>query len=103
MQTGNTISLAARLAGEPATQHKYHWLKSMTAILSYLLGSLVFGTIAQIETRKQYIRWRVFLVTLLQTLSLLVCAGLAQSHIVSNRASSSHNIFSSGSKKKNDV
>lgn len=42
LQTGNTITLAARITGEPATQHKYHWLKNLTAIASFNLGSFIF-------------------------------------------------------------
>ncbi|KAK5952663.1 hypothetical protein OHC33_006255 [Knufia fluminis] len=117
LQTGNTIVVAVRTAGKPLAQHRFAFLKSIAAVISYSLGATVFNLLhrkidavgpdeegvqdgsSSRSTRNATVRWKLMLSFLIQAICIAVAAVLAQRHIVSNQKISDTSQFSSGNER----
>ncbi|KFY47385.1 hypothetical protein V494_00010 [Pseudogymnoascus sp. VKM F-4513 (FW-928)] len=82
MQTGNTIILALGASSQPVSQ-PYIWLKSLTAIVFFLVGCYFFA-----QSRRIYPHRRITLAAsfLIQAALIFVAAALVQRHVVPSPA-----------------
>ncbi|OBT97565.1 hypothetical protein VE01_04529 [Pseudogymnoascus verrucosus] len=78
MQTGNTIILALGASGQPVSQ-PYIWLKSLTAIVFFLIGCYFFAQSRRIHPHRRFTLAASFLV---QAILIFVAAALVQRHVV---------------------
>ncbi|KAL8739090.1 MAG: hypothetical protein Q9181_000201 [Wetmoreana brouardii] len=72
MQTGNTIFLALGVAGLPTNRAPLQWLRSLLAIFSFMMGSLISSALARPFGTTR--RLTLSISFLLQGLSILVAA-----------------------------
>lgn len=78
---GNTVFLALGASGQPSTR-PYGWLKSLTSIIFFMLGCLLF-----IQTRHRFSpgplkRLTLSLSFLIQAICIFIAAALVQSRII---------------------
>ncbi|OBT58679.1 hypothetical protein VE04_01086, partial [Pseudogymnoascus sp. 24MN13] len=78
MQTGNTIILALGASGQPVSQ-PYIWLKSLTAIVFFLVGCYFFAQSRRTTRTAASPSPPTFLV---QAILIFVAAALVQRHVV---------------------
>ncbi|KAK3676032.1 hypothetical protein LTR78_004224 [Recurvomyces mirabilis] len=79
--TGNTIFAALGVSNLPAQQPKYAWAKSLTSILAYLLGALVFSNFHRFVGERK--RWAFAFSFLVQAAVTLIAAILVGNRSVS--------------------
>lgn len=89
MQTGNTIFLGLGAAGIPDNK-PYGWLKSLTSISGFFIGSLVFAKVMRIFGNRK--RGTLTVSFAVQSVLVLVAAAIIQSgaipHALNNQPSS---------------
>lgn len=79
MQTGNTIFVRLGAAGLP-TSKPYGWLKSLTSISSFFLGSMVFATVMRRVGNR--LRRTLTVSFTIQALFIFVAAAIVQSGVI---------------------
>lgn len=79
---GNTIILALGASNQPVSQ-PYIWLKSLTAILFFLVGCYFFAQSRRIHPHRRFTLAGSFLV---QAILIFVAAALVQRHVVPSPA-----------------
>ncbi|KAL1972919.1 hypothetical protein VTN31DRAFT_6461 [Thermomyces dupontii] len=79
MQTGNTIFVGLGAAGLPTTK-PYGWLKSLTSISSFFLGSMVFATAMRRVGNR--LRRTLTVSFTIQALLIFVAAIIVQSDVI---------------------
>ncbi|CAL8585002.1 hypothetical protein XPA_010584 [Xanthoria parietina] len=91
MQTGNTIFLALGVAGLPTNRAPLQWLRSLLAILSFIMGSLLSSAIARPfgPTR----RLSLSISFLLQGLSILLAAIFITTDVIPTNATRSNRVM----------
>ncbi|KFX96430.1 hypothetical protein O988_05318 [Pseudogymnoascus sp. VKM F-3808] len=82
MQTGNTIILALGASNQPISQ-PYIWLKSLTAIIFFLVGCYFFAQTRRIHPHRRFTLAGSFL---FQAILIFVAAALVQRHVVPSPA-----------------
>ncbi|KAL8913364.1 MAG: hypothetical protein Q9171_001841 [Xanthocarpia ochracea] len=91
MQTGNTIFLALGVAGLPKNGAPLQWLRSLLAIFSFMLGSLISSAVARPFGTTR--RLSLFISFLLQGLSILLAAIFITTDVIPENNSNSSRVL----------
>ncbi|KFY87970.1 hypothetical protein V500_06648 [Pseudogymnoascus sp. VKM F-4518 (FW-2643)] len=78
MQSGNAITLALGASGQPISQ-PYSWLKSLVAIILFLIGCYFFSQSRRIHPHRRLTLAASFV---LQAILIFVAAAIVQLHVV---------------------
>ncbi|KAF7170398.1 hypothetical protein CNMCM5623_002872 [Aspergillus felis] len=79
MQTGNTIFLGLGASGQP-TSKPWGWLKSLTSIASFFIGSVIFSNVTRLAGARR--RGTLFTSFMVQTILIVIAVAIIQADLI---------------------